>query len=166
MKKLFALFAGLLFILSACGKSESAIQKKETYINLFNTQMDGIQSDQLKQANESFYNGNYARSLEIYNNILNDFITSDTQESIINTLFLISASLIKLQRYQESLDVLNLVIKRINLFMDKSREKNYYQTFHLVEMGNLLIESNLSPSEEYTEGILKHALKNAYERIL
>lgn len=163
MKKLFTLFAGLLFILSACGKSESAIQKKETYVNLFNTQMDGIQSDQLKQANESFYNGNYSRSLEIYSNILNDFIVSDNQEAIINSLFLISASLIKLQRYQESFETLNTVGKRITLFLDKSKEKNYYRTFHLVEMGNLLIESNLSPSEEYTEGILKHALKEAYD---
>ncbi|HCL56552.1 MAG TPA: hypothetical protein DHW82_06030 [Spirochaetia bacterium] len=161
MKKFYAFFLFLLFFTLQCSAPQKT-KKTESVINLFNHEINGLQEDKLRQASDFFYNGSSSKSLEIYNDLLNSFMSADNQEAVVNTFFLIANNLTSQKRFNDALRVLQINGKRISLMFEPSKIKKYYKTLYMLEMSYLLLESNLA-SSEYTEGFLKHSLLMASE---
>ena len=120
--------------------SQQSIQTKNTYINLFNTQMDGMQEDKLRQALESYYYGNYSFCVEVYRELIPSFAAKDHQEAVINSLFLLGTSFLKLGKTAQAMDVYRLASVRVSLMLEKSALRQYYYGLYFAEMGEALLE--------------------------
>lgn len=149
----------LLTLLSLACYSPQEIKKKETLTTLFNQKIDGIQENKLRQASELFYSGSYSKSYEIYRDLLENFLAIDNQEAVINTYFLLINNLIAMEKYDEAMKLFNMIISRITVIFDSSKEKNYYTTLYMIEVGNWMLENPNSPFfDDFVEGFLNHTL--------
>ncbi len=148
-------------MIASCSGSENTIKAKETYINLFNTQITGMQEDKLRQGLENYYQGNYSFCIEIYKELIPSFVAQDHQEAVINSLFLLGSSLIKVDKVQQAIEVYGLATLRLNLMVEKSKTKQYYTSLYFVEMGEALLASRLLAPDYFVQSFLFHGLKEA-----
>lgn len=161
MKKTVILLIIILSFLSACRGKQEMLQNRESYTNLFNDAVDGIQEEKLQQAREGFFHGNFSRSLEIYRDLLPGFIASDNQEAVMNILFYIASSQIELGRYDLAKKTLQASLFRISLMMDSSSKKKEYLVLYMLEMGELLTTHIQHEDAGEVLGFLKHCFYQA-----
>lgn len=152
-------FGLLIFFIASCSGSESAIKAKETYINLFNTQITGMQEDKLRQGLENYYQGNYSFCIEIYKELIPSFLAQDHQEAVINSLFLLGSSYVKKEKYLKAIETYRLAALRLNLMVEKSKTKQYYVSLYFVEMGEVFLKKRTLVYEEFLQSFLIHGLK-------
>ncbi len=160
MKKIVIILLFFVFIFTNCSSTDGVIKKSDNYNSLYNGEIDGIQEDKLKQAEENFYKGDYSKSLEIYNDILPEFVASDSQEFVVHTLFLIATCLLKKRDYEKAFDIYKKIESRVKLNFE-GKEFKYFKSLYMIELGNLFIHSNLAPSNHYKLALLKKGLELA-----
>lgn len=156
MKKILACLSVFLFF--SC--TSKLVQKEAQFTNLYNNEIDGIQEDKLKQAEENYYQGNFTRSLELYNDLLPEFLAADSQEFVLNTMFLISSCYTQLGDFPRSLAMLQKINERISVIFEHN-EKEYYRTLSAIEMSSLMLTEGRFPSPEYLKGFLQYSFRLA-----
>ncbi|PKL14853.1 MAG: hypothetical protein CVV50_02215 [Spirochaetae bacterium HGW-Spirochaetae-6] len=159
MKKILS----CLFVLFLLGCTSKLVQKEAQFTNLYNSEIDGIQEDKLKQAEDNFYRGNYTRSLELYNDLLPEFLASDSQEFVINTMFLISSCYTQLGDFSRALAMLQKINERVSVIFEHT-ELSYYRTLSAIETSNLMLLSGNFPTPEYLKGFLQYSFRLALQQ--